>query len=115
MSQSTKLWLLHALLIHVTLSVDAYTHCSFRALVQLEDVEMTQAPLSTCHIWSSQVTPLVDASATAQRVRALGQLADDGREASDSERPGFEMGLRLLNDMKQSGLTPDAITYTVGV
>jgi hypothetical protein len=62
-----------------------------------------------------QVTSLVDAAATASRVRAMGMLtaeADVG-EGDKEELPGFEMGMRLLDEMQRAGLQPDAITYTV--
>jgi hypothetical protein len=60
-----------------------------------------------------QVTNLVDASATASRVRAMGMLTADG-DTGGADSPGFEMGMRLLEDMQNEGLQPDAITYTVG-
>jgi hypothetical protein len=57
-----------------------------------------------------EVPILVDASATAARVRALATLA--GEEGAGEERPGFDMGMRLLSEMLNNGLEPDTITYT---
>jgi len=57
-----------------------------------------------------EVPVLVDASATAARVRALATLA--GEEGAGEEKPGFDMGMRLLSEMLNNGLEPDTITYT---
>jgi hypothetical protein len=42
----------------------------------------------------------------------MGMLTAD-RDTGGADSPGFEMGMRLLEDMLNEGLQPDAITYTV--
>mmetsp|Transcript_37707 Transcript_37707/g.94491 ORF Transcript_37707/g.94491 Transcript_37707/m.94491 type:complete len:735 (-) Transcript_37707:1564-3768(-) len=59
---------------------------------------------------SNVEVPLVDAAATASRVRALATLAS--QESQPEDAPAFDMGMKLLREMISSGLEPDTITYT---
>lgn len=68
------------------------------------------APRFSYSISNVEVPIMVDASATAARVRALATLA--GEEGAGEKTPGFDMGMKLLEEMKGNGLDPDTITYT---
>lgn len=54
-----------------------------------------------------QVTRMVDASATAERVKTLGKLSRVER------RGAMEKCMALLEDMVRAGIEPDGVTLTV--
>ncbi|EKX53011.1 hypothetical protein GUITHDRAFT_133400 [Guillardia theta CCMP2712] len=63
------------------------------------------------------VSRIVDASATANQVRALAELARTSAETGDEKKmsagdDSFELGMQLFLDMLDQNVKPDAFTFT---